>query len=162
MVRLRNRYLLCEIIFDERYANYPAVVSNDILSEIKNAVVHTHGDYGMGAVQLGLNVKYLNPHTQIFIVRSRRSSYKIVWTSLPFVNKLCKKICKINTLHCGGTIRTCQKFLLKYQRQQLSGVLLKCQSDEERKAVKESILSCTLKEDTEDFMGEDEEDIDSS
>ncbi|XP_071946300.1 ribonuclease P/MRP protein subunit POP5-like [Antedon mediterranea] len=161
MVRLRNRYLLCEINFDDQRTNI-AVMSNDLLNEIKQSVVTMHGDYGIGSVMPGFNVKYLNPYTRIFIVRSRRRSYKFVSTALPFMKKLLDKPCRITTLHCGGTIRSCQKFLLKYQRQQLSAVLLKCKTDPEQKKVKESILKCTLKDVEGEGCLEEEEDIDSS
>ncbi|XP_070572976.1 ribonuclease P/MRP protein subunit POP5-like [Ptychodera flava] len=145
MVRYKNRYLLCELVFDDDKLVHP-VEEKVIYFTIKQAIERSHGDYGIGVTLSGLNVKYLNIYTRIVLIRVRRDFYKLLWSALPFIRSIEKKPCFIHTLHLGGTIRSCQKFLLKYSRQKLVVLLQKCKTPEERKAVQKSILSCTLVE----------------
>uniref|UniRef100_A0A4X2KH58 Ribonuclease P/MRP protein subunit POP5 n=1 Tax=Vombatus ursinus TaxID=29139 RepID=A0A4X2KH58_VOMUR len=59
-----------------------------------------------------------------------------------------------------GTIRTCQKFLIQYNRRQLLILLHNCPDGEERESIKKSVMSCSLEEPQEDQLsgGGSEED----
>ncbi|XP_021268440.1 ribonuclease P/MRP protein subunit POP5 isoform X2 [Numida meleagris] len=59
-----------------------------------------------------------------------------------------------------GTIRTCQKFLIRYNRRQLLLLLQKCTNEEERRSVRQSVLSCSLEEEQAQSGEEEEEDED--
>ncbi|XP_043385810.1 ribonuclease P/MRP protein subunit POP5 isoform X5 [Chelonia mydas] len=95
-------------------------------------------------------VKYLNAYTGIVLLRCRKDFYRLLWSALPFVtyleNRNQRYSCFFNTLHVGGTIRTCQKFLIQYNRKQLLLLLHNCTSEEERQSIQKSVLSCCLKE----------------
>uniref|UniRef100_A0AAX7TRU9 Uncharacterized protein n=1 Tax=Astatotilapia calliptera TaxID=8154 RepID=A0AAX7TRU9_ASTCA len=105
-------------------------------------------------------VKYLNAHTGIVFLRFPKRCYKLLWSALPFITSIetrGQKIpCFLNCLHVGGTIRTCQKFLIRYNTQQLHRMLPKCKSEEEKRQVRKAILSCSLTESKEAFEEDSE------
>ncbi|XP_072038750.1 ribonuclease P/MRP protein subunit POP5-like [Amphiura filiformis] len=151
MVRLKKRYFLCEIVFVDQDGfsssqpqTLPSLKEADVYHAVKGAVEEIYGDYGVGAVMGGLNVKYMNARTNVVLIRVHLHANKILWTSLPFVKKIAKCDCFMKTLHIGGTILSCQKSLLKYNRQQLAVLLKQCKTQEERKTVQDSLKKCTL------------------
>ncbi|KAG8597015.1 hypothetical protein GDO81_002143, partial [Engystomops pustulosus] len=74
--------------------------------------------------------KYLNAYTGIIFLRCRKAFHQLLGSSLPFITSLENRgqrySCFFNTLHIGGTIRTCQKFLIQYNRKQLAVLLKNC------------------------------------
>ncbi|XP_032509723.1 ribonuclease P/MRP protein subunit POP5 isoform X3 [Phocoena sinus] len=96
-------------------------------------------------------VRYLNVYTGIVLLRCRKEFYRLVWSALPFITYLENRghhyPCFLNTLHVGGTIRTCQKFLIQYNRRQLLILLQNCTDEGEREAIQKSVTrSCLLEE----------------
>uniref|UniRef100_H3BFM9 Ribonuclease P/MRP protein subunit POP5 n=1 Tax=Latimeria chalumnae TaxID=7897 RepID=H3BFM9_LATCH len=147
MVRFKSRYLLCEIVF-ENPLDRQNVEEKSVYRNVMRAITRIHGDFGAGCCA-NLSVKYLNAYTGIVLLRCRKAFYRLMWSALPFLTELENRSqrypCLFNTLHVGGTIRTCQKFLIQYNRRQLLQLLQKCQSDEERESVRKSVLHCSLK-----------------
>ncbi|KAG7241390.1 hypothetical protein INR49_025590 [Caranx melampygus] len=133
MVRSKSRYLLCEIyVLDRR--RLLLLDDRTISDAVKAAIARTHGDYGVGISSVKFSVKYLNAHTGIVFLRFPKSCYRLLWSALPFITNIetrGQKIpCFLNCLHVGGTIRTCQKFLIRYNTQQLHRMLPKCKNEE--------------------------------
>lgn len=98
-------------------------------------------------------MRYLNAYTGIVLLRCRKEFYQLVWSALPFItyleNKGHRYPCFLNTLHVGGTIRTCQKFLIQYNRRQLLILLQHCTDEGEREAIQKSVTrSCLLEEES--------------
>uniref|UniRef100_A0AC11EAM7 POP5 homolog, ribonuclease P/MRP subunit n=1 Tax=Ovis aries TaxID=9940 RepID=A0AC11EAM7_SHEEP len=98
-------------------------------------------------------LRYLNAYTGIVLLRCRKEFYRLVWSALPFItyleNKGHRYPCFLNTLHVGGTIRTCQKFLIQYNRRQLLILLQNCTDEGEREAIQKSVTkSCLLEEES--------------
>ncbi|XP_030594078.1 ribonuclease P/MRP protein subunit POP5 [Archocentrus centrarchus] len=147
MVRLKSRYLLCEVNVSDR-SRLLLLDDRAVSAAVKAAVARTHGDYGAALCSIRFCVKYLNAHTGIVFLRFPKRCYKLLWSALPFITSIetrGQKIpCFFNCLHVGGTIRTCQKFLIRYNTQQLHRMLPKCKSEEEKQQVREAILSCSL------------------
>lgn len=116
---------------------------------VRDTIARVHGAFGAAACSVGFAVRYLNAYTGVVLLRCRKDFYQLVWSALPFItcleNKGHRYPCFFNTLHVGGTIRTCQKFLIQYNRRQLL-VLLQNYTDEgEREAIKKSVSrSCLL------------------
>lgn len=147
MVRSKSRYLLCEIyVLDRR--RLLLLDDRTISDAVKAAIARTHGDYGAGISSVKLSVKYLNAHTGIVFLRFPKSCYRLLWSALPFITNIetrGQKIpCFLNCLHVGGTIRTCQKFLIRYNTQQLHRMLPQCKNEEEKRQVRQAILDCSL------------------
>ncbi|XP_070820103.1 ribonuclease P/MRP protein subunit POP5 [Chaetodon trifascialis] len=147
MVRVKSRYLLCEVNVPDR-SRLLLLDDRAIVATVKAAVARTHGDYGAALCSVGFSVKYLNAHTGIVFLRFPKRCYKLLWSALPFITSVetrGQKIpCFLNCLHVGGTIRTCQKFLIQYNKQQLHRMLPKCKNKEEEQQVRKAILDCSL------------------
>ncbi|XP_056408281.1 ribonuclease P/MRP protein subunit POP5 [Hyla sarda] len=162
-MRFKHRYLLCELLLeDPRWKQH--ISQGTVLYNVKETVARLHGDFGAAACSLGLSVKYLNAYTGIILLRCRKDVYHLLWSSLPFITSLENRgpryACFINTLHVGGTIRICQKFLIRYNRKQLMLLLKNCTNPEEKEAIQKSIASCSLQdvEEPKEFLPEEEED----
>ncbi|NXC45922.1 POP5 protein, partial [Penelope pileata] len=107
-------------------------------------------------------VKYLNAYTGTALLRCRRDCQRLLSSSLPLVRHLEGRgqrfPCALRVLHVGGTIRTCQKFLIQHNRRQLQLLLQSCTSEAERQCVQQSVLSCSLAEEQPQSGEEEEED----
>ncbi|KPP67579.1 hypothetical protein Z043_113808 [Scleropages formosus] len=159
------RYLLCEVCVSNP-SDLRLLDERAVFFAVKAAVSRAHGDYGTALIGMCFSVKYLNAHTGVVFLRCRKSHYRMLWSALPFISSLESRgqrvPCFFNCLHVGGTIRTCQKFLIRYNTQQLHRLLPRCRSDKERSEVRKAVLSCSLKvfrndeeEDDEDWGGEE-------
>ncbi|XP_067268666.1 ribonuclease P/MRP protein subunit POP5 [Pseudorasbora parva] len=165
MVRFKSRYLLCEVCVSKR-SSLQLLEGKAIYKTVQAAVNRAHGDYGSAQFNIGVIVKYLNAQTGVVFIRCRKSQYRLIWSALAFVTCLETRgqsiPCFFNCLHVGGTIRTCQKFLVKYNRHQLNRMLLDCKNDAEKQEVRRAILSCSLyaareEEAYEDWSDDDED-----
>ncbi|XP_068559755.1 ribonuclease P/MRP protein subunit POP5 isoform X1 [Cebidichthys violaceus] len=159
-----GRYLLCEVNVPDR-SRLLLLDDRAVALAVKAAVARTHGDYGAALCSTRFSVKYLNAHTGIVFLRFPKMCYKLLWSALPFITCIetrgQKISCFLNCLHVGGTIRTCQKFLIRYNTQQLHRMLPKCKNEEEKQQVRKAILNCTLtrgnREEFEDSESEEDE-----
>lgn len=120
---------------------------------VRDTIARVHGTFGAAACSIGFAVRYLNAYTGIVLLRCRKEFYRLVWSALPFItcleNKGHRYPCFLNTLHVGGTIRTCQKFLIQYNRRQLLILLQNCTDEGEREAIQKSVTrSCFLEEES--------------
>ncbi|KAK7933936.1 hypothetical protein WMY93_004832 [Mugilogobius chulae] len=148
MVRVKSRYLLCEVNVTDR--NLLLLLDDRaVITAVKDVVQRMHGDYGAALCSFGFSVKYLNAVTGIIFLRFPKKCYKQLWSALPFITSIDargKKIpCFLNCIYVGGTIRTCQKFLIRYNAHQLRRMLPKCKSQEEKRNIQQAILDCCLK-----------------
>ncbi|XP_074526924.1 ribonuclease P/MRP protein subunit POP5 [Halichoeres trimaculatus] len=163
MVRVKSRYLLCEVVVSDR-SRLLLLDDRAVALAVKSAVARIHGDYGAALCSVGFSVKYLNSVTGIVFLRFPKSCYKILWSALPFITSIetrGEKIeCFLNCLNVGGTIRTCQKFLIRYNTQQIHRMLPKCKNEEEKQQVRRAILKCCLTKEKEEFEVESESDED--
>ncbi|XP_038139265.1 ribonuclease P/MRP protein subunit POP5 [Cyprinodon tularosa] len=147
MVRVKSRYLLCEINVSDR-RDLLKLDDRAVAGAVRAAVARIHGDYGTAICSTRFWVKYLNAHTGMVFLRLPKRGYELLWSALPFITCIESRgqiiPCAFNCLHVGGTIRTCQKFLIRYNTQQLHRMLPKCKNEEEKRQIEESILSCSL------------------
>ncbi|XP_048676856.1 ribonuclease P/MRP protein subunit POP5 isoform X2 [Lepidochelys kempii] len=160
MVRFKHRYLLCEIVSEDPRCRQ-CIDERAVSAAAKDAVARTHGDYGLACCSIsftGLRLPLLPDPLSRGTARTPETGSGVAHRSLDvergvFVsvsqgveNRNQRYSCFFNTLHVGGTIRTCQKFLIQYNRKQLLLLLHNCTSEEERQSIQKSVLSCCLKE----------------
>ena len=153
MVRIKHRYFLARLVFDDKRFGHD-VDSSELYRKIKDAVRALHGEYGVACMDLTLSIKYINVYTNIVMIKTRRQFHRLLWSSLPFVTHINEKKgkryvktpCFLHTLYVGGTIRCCQKFLIKYHRKKLNTILAESSSPGERRMIKKSIESASLEE----------------
>ncbi|XP_046840226.1 ribonuclease P/MRP protein subunit POP5-like isoform X2 [Xenia sp. Carnegie-2017] len=137
MVRLKSRYLLMEMRFEDGMVD-ESINSSALYNEIMKSVENAYGDFGYGCIKMTFKVKYVNPYTGVVFVKCSRDYYRMLWHAITFVKKINGRQCSLTTLHLGGTIKSCQRYLLKYNKKQLSHLLVECKTKGER----EKILKC--------------------
>eukprot|EP00033_Pygsuia_biforma_P002662 GCRY01002943.1.p1 GENE.GCRY01002943.1~~GCRY01002943.1.p1 ORF type:complete len:154 (+),score=14.30 GCRY01002943.1:151-612(+) len=113
MVRFKNRYLLGELVWEQDKVNME-LNSKDLLNAIRQSVEMNFGPVGLGNVRQSLAVKYLNPVTQIFIVRSPRDYFQMVWQAMTFLSSLDSHRCILRVFHTSGTLRLAQQQCFNY------------------------------------------------
>ncbi|KAJ5647822.1 hypothetical protein N7490_004194 [Penicillium lividum] len=111
MVRLKNRYLLIDILYPDP-ATWPSTKAKPNTSTSAQLAIHSptsdaltpgllakmireevselYGDCGVGklggASAGGINVKYLSPATSTAILRCPRASFRLVWSALTYMS----------------------------------------------------------------------------
>ncbi|XP_071497456.1 ribonuclease P/MRP protein subunit POP5-like isoform X1 [Diadema antillarum] len=147
MVRLKNRYVLCALIHDDsKPIPKSGITTFAAQRAIQDAVHQIHGDYGHGAITAGFTVKYIGLQTDTVLIKIRHRAVKYLTSALPFVKAIGNSPCFLQTLHTAGTIRACQKFLVRYNRRQLAILFKESKTKEEKNAVLDAIQSCAAKE----------------
>jgi ribonuclease P/MRP protein subunit POP5 len=140
MVRFKERYLLVNILHPEGDAstakkatdkavsdiliyNRPTtdhVTPQSLLRAIRAQVAALFGDYGSGAVDRSLQVKYLSLATSTFILRISRTHYRLVWAALTVMNELPAKNgkpCTFRVVRVSGTIRKIEEDAVRRAKQ---------------------------------------------
>lgn len=67
--------------------------------------------------------RYFNAHTRILLLRISRDHYEMLWSALTLMTSFEQRECLFRVVHLGGTIRSCQKFLLKHQQKALKAMV---------------------------------------
>ncbi|XP_076849950.1 ribonuclease P/MRP protein subunit POP5 isoform X2 [Brachyhypopomus gauderio] len=105
MVRIKNRYLLCEVCVSERNS-LQLLTETAIYEAIKAAVIKAHGVYGAALYSIGSSVTYVNAYTGVVLLRLRKAHYRLLWSALPFVTRIWSRgqnlQCFFNCIHIGG------------------------------------------------------------
>ena len=120
------RYLLVELVFGSAEDGNTALSGStprSVLSAVKEAILSLHGDYGLAAVQQSLNIKYLNAVTRVMMIRCPRDHHKGVWSALTTITSLKGVPCAVHMLHVGGTIKSCQRALVKHNQHKLKAMV---------------------------------------
>jgi len=68
-----------------------------------------------------------------------RDYYRMLWSAITFIRNLSGRLCTFQVLHVGGTLRSCQRFLIRHNRNKLLQSFQQCKTKGERRRVKKSI-----------------------
>ncbi|KAL1879766.1 RNA-binding protein pop5 [Diaporthe australafricana] len=138
MVRIKERYLLVNIVYPEAAqgqakANLPdLLVYNQptantcngrlIQYAIKAQVTDLFGDYGAGAVERSLRVKYLSNATSTCIIQCSREHYRLVWAALTMMKHVPTKQgpglpCIFRVVRVSGTIKKVEEEAIRRAKQ---------------------------------------------
>ncbi|XP_028400743.1 ribonuclease P/MRP protein subunit POP5-like [Dendronephthya gigantea] len=134
MVRLKSRYLLMEIQFEDGLVDQ-SLTSGNVYHEIMRSVENTYGHYGFSCVKMTFKVKYVNPFTGVVFVKCSRDYFRMLWHAATFVKEINARQCSINTLHLSGTINSCQRFLIKHNKKQLQKMLAQSKTSAEKQKI---------------------------
>ena len=88
MVRIKQRYILGELVFDEAGSctvDLSKLTERKILENFRRAVHELYGDIGLAKVQPNFLLKFWNATTRIFILRVGRENLDMAQTSLMFM-----------------------------------------------------------------------------
>ncbi|EAL61815.1 RNase P protein subunit [Dictyostelium discoideum AX4] len=119
MVRLKNRYLMTEVIWHD---NEKSTQLSDswLFQFISNEVKEKLGELTYEAFKKTLKIIYVNPDTNIFIIRVSFEYYKSLWTALTLITSYYGVPIYFRMVHVGGSIRLCQKAAIKIFGKQIS------------------------------------------
>lgn len=119
MVRVKRRYFVFQFHFNSNVTN--PIKSSQIHSTFETMIARLYGDVGIARFTRNLSIIYYNSSTHVSIVRCHRDDKHMLRTAATFISKLNNdhNECSIQTLHVGGSIRQCKKYLVKYCIEQL-------------------------------------------
>ncbi|UJR29888.1 hypothetical protein I4U23_017436 [Adineta vaga] len=119
MVRVKRRYFVFQFHFHSTPTS--VIKSSQIHSTIESMIARLYGDVGVAHFIRNLSVIYYNSSTHVAIVRCLRDDKHLLKTAATFVCRLANDSndCSIQTLHVGGSIRQCKKYLVNYCIEQL-------------------------------------------
>jgi len=111
MVRLRHRYLVGYILFDDNSDRNFDISLNDIQSSIREKMQTLLGDIGSGKYSAFTSVKYFDKTTNIFVIRTPQQSFHEAWFSLSCITTLTKINVVLSVVRVASCGRTCAKYL---------------------------------------------------
>jgi len=119
MVRVKRRYFVFQFHFNSNPTN--VIKSSHIHTGFETMIARLYGDVGIAHFTRNLSIIYYNPSTHVSIVRCLRDDKHMLQTAATFISKLTNDQieCSIQTLHVGGSIRQCKKYLVNYCIEQL-------------------------------------------
>ena len=119
MVRVKRRYFVFQFHFNSNVTN--PIKSSQIHSTFETMIARLYGDVGAARFTRNLSIIYYNSSTHVSIVRCHRDDKHMLRTAATFISKFNNdhNECSIQTLHVGGSIRQCKKYLVKYCIEQL-------------------------------------------
>lgn len=131
MVRFKYRYFAVSMEYSA--SSSFTLNCDDIKTTIRNKVQELHGDYGVGAIDPGLSVKYLERETKVFIVRAQHGPHRFVASIIPLVHSVDDTRVRWSIIYTGATIRQCLKRILKVNKQELVKFLNSASSKKQMK-----------------------------
>ncbi|VEN50418.1 unnamed protein product [Callosobruchus maculatus] len=143
MVRVKNRYLVLQITQQDQKETISKLQfrANSLYEAIMSKLQQLHGDFGVGSCKGGFTAKYCNEYTGTAVVRARHGPHRLVASSIPFIRIIEGKVVIVNILYVGATIRQCFKFLKNYQQKKFDEYYVTLKDEDERKALRQSILN---------------------
>ena len=144
MVRLKYRYFLTSLHYLD--SNLDLQLTGQILQNaIYNSIEENYGQFGLGHVQGRIKIVYLGLLSGTALIRVPADFEKQSRVSLSSLVVVNSKRCVLNVIHVGGTIRSCQKQLVKHNINFLHIQMLDTHDVREREQIKD-VLEETLKD----------------
>ncbi|CAI4228961.1 unnamed protein product [Auanema sp. JU1783] len=141
MVKHKAHYFLIEIIHNDDDKKEHKTFG--ILGALTKAIHEIHGEVGLAAVRYSLIVKVTD--NNVFCVKVESSNQHYLSTVLPFVTSITSTPLVLRTLFVGRSIRTCEKFLVKFRRNELYGLYSQAESGVEKKHILSALAAVTGK-----------------
>lgn len=129
MVRLKNRYILFDILYTGKglenatsqseallalHQPSPAAINAKIiLAEVRNAIQTDFGDFGSGTTGFSLTVKYFSNATSTGIIRVSRENYRTACFALARITRLGSSNVIVRCIRVSGTIKKCEDAAMK-------------------------------------------------
>ncbi|KAJ6444303.1 Rpp14 family [Purpureocillium lavendulum] len=180
MVRIKERYLLVNIVYPPEAASKTAsrvpdlvvhrqptverLTPQALLRAIRTEAALLFGDYGAGALEGHLTVKYLSLATSTFILRCSRAHYQMLWASLTFMDRVPVKDgrpCIFRVVRVSGTMRKAEEEAIRQARALIlaakdEGSSAKATIIGSERAVSDQVMSEYRSELSDDAMDQDD------
>ena len=144
MVRLKYRYFLTSLHYLDSGPDLQ-LTSEILQNAIYNSIEENYGEFGLGHVLGRIKITYLALLSGTVLIRVPADFEKQSRVSLSSLVVVNSKRCVLNVIHVGGTIRSCQKQLVKHNVNSLHRQMLDTQDFREREHIKD-VLEQTLSE----------------
>ncbi|KAF2073329.1 hypothetical protein CYY_005347 [Polysphondylium violaceum] len=118
MVRLKNRYLMTEVIWHDP-SNASALSELWLFHFLIDESKRLFGELTTEAFKKTVKFVYLNPDTNLFIIRCSFTYYKSLWSVLSMITSYNNIPVYFRVIHLSGSIRGCQKAALKVFQKQI-------------------------------------------
>jgi ribonuclease P/MRP protein subunit POP5 len=138
MVRVKRRYFVFQFHFNSNSTNL--IKSSQIHTTFESMIARLYGDLGVARFTRNLSIIYFNPSTHVAIVRCLRDDKHMLQTAATFISKILPDQieCSVQTIHVGGSIRQCKKYLVNYSIEQL--LFINSQSINQKKLITSQVL----------------------
>ncbi|KOS21554.1 Ribonucleases P/MRP protein subunit POP5 [Escovopsis weberi] len=174
MVRIKERYLLVNILYPSELpasSSVPDYVAHHrptierltpqaLAKAIKAEVSLLYGDYGLGAVEGNLSIKYSSLATSTFIIRCSRAHYRLVWSALTFMDHVPVRDgrpCIFRVVRASGTMRKAEEEAIRQARR----LILAAKGDASKAAAAaSSSITAALREQDSIMVDADDDDDD--
>ncbi|XP_078433576.1 ribonuclease P family protein / Rpp14 family protein [Wolffia australiana] len=117
MVAVKNRYMVMEVFIDpnrECQKNEPVVLTqSNVLKAIKESILLNFGECGLASSLGSFQVKYINPITNVCIIRTSREAHQRIWCAITLIQRIASCSVFFNLLDLSGCIRACRLVALK-------------------------------------------------
>ncbi|KAL2317547.1 hypothetical protein Fmac_031423 [Flemingia macrophylla] len=117
MVGFRNRYMVMEVFLNpnrDRVGNDSVIITEFNVSKvIRDSILVNFGECGLASSLGSFQVKYVNPITNVCIIRASREEYQKVWSAITLITNIGNCPVMFNLLDLSGSIRACKNAALK-------------------------------------------------
>ncbi|CEF65437.1 Ribonuclease P/MRP protein subunit family-containing protein [Strongyloides ratti] len=140
MVKLKHRYFLIEVIFED---NFSQATQYDIIKEIKDKVLEMYGDYGLGTLNSTFGVSVAEVGKGLIVIKVGVESVNFLRGSIPFIVKAGKASCILKILLEAASMRSINKKMVRINLDQLYDKLSNSKSIKEKIEIQEGIIKVT-------------------
>ncbi|CAD5209055.1 unnamed protein product [Bursaphelenchus xylophilus] len=142
MVKVKHRYLLAEVIYDDPMTRNTAT-DLDIRNAIMNKVGMLHGDLGHASTQSSLQVKVCDSIFSVVVLRVASDALNYVSSSIPFVVSVGNSDAILRVLFQGSSMRTVEKKLIDFNLKLFYAKLQRKPHGDESNALRTAIARVT-------------------
>eukprot|EP00127_Corallochytrium_limacisporum_P006012 Clim_evm1s216 gene=Clim_evmTU1s216 len=149
MVRVKYRYVVVHwdlLLSDEAETHKvkgkggsgkaDLVDAKELRTILRSAVQEFHGDFGSATIASSLALKYTNSSTSTCIIRILRDVTEVLISVVPLITKLKGRPARLTVGYVGGTIRACQKHIVRRTRADIQRLMrLPSTTDADREAL---------------------------
>ncbi|XP_019441485.1 PREDICTED: probable ribonuclease P/MRP protein subunit POP5 [Lupinus angustifolius] len=112
MVGFKNRYMVMEVFMDpnrDQVGVDPIIITQfNVSKTIRDSILVNFGECGLGSAIGPFLVKYVNPVTNLCIIRISREDYQKVWAAITMVRSVGNYPVVFNMLDLSGSIKACK------------------------------------------------------
>ncbi|XP_027332217.1 probable ribonuclease P/MRP protein subunit POP5 [Abrus precatorius] len=117
MVGFRNRYMVMEVFLNpnrDRVGDDSVIITQfNVSKAIRDSILVNFGECGLASSLGSFQVKYVNPITNVCIIRASREEYQKVWSAITMVRNIGNCPIVFNLLDLSGSIKACKNAALK-------------------------------------------------
>ncbi|CAL5213685.1 unnamed protein product [Lathyrus oleraceus] len=116
----KNRYMVMEVFMNpnrEQASGDSIIITQfNISNAIKDSIMVNFGECGLAASLGSFQVKYVNPITNVCIIRASREEHEKVWASITMVRSIGNFPVVFNLLDLSGNLQASKTAALKWEK----------------------------------------------